>query len=207
MIDSRAPSTPPWSIDIRAEGLDHRSGAGLTSELDRTGPAPAHITAATLTVVEDSDVRVTGRLESVAEGVLVSATVTATATGQCGRCLREITDEVSAQVRELFAYPDSSTARTSDPDEIARIVDDRLDLGELIHDELVLALPTLPLCRPDCPGLCPDCGEHLDTVGPDHRHETIDPRWAALVGLLRDDDAGRTGPAGPGGPAGDYEEK
>jgi uncharacterized protein len=47
----------------------------------------------------------------------------------------------------------------------------------------VLALPLQPLCRDDCPGLCPDCGTRL-ADDPEHTHETADPRWAALQGLL-----------------------
>ena len=43
-----------------------------------------------------------------------------------------------------------------------------------------------PLCRPDCAGLCSQCGERLDDLPADHHHESIDPRWAALSGLLPD---------------------
>nr|MBA3232665.1 DUF177 domain-containing protein [Propionibacteriales bacterium] len=44
---------------------------------------------------------------------------------------------------------------------------------------VVLALPLQPVCRADCPGLCPDCGTRL-VDDPHHRHESVDPRWAAL---------------------------
>jgi len=47
-------------------------------------------------------------------------------------------------------------------------------------DEVVLALPWAPLCRPDCPGLCVECGERFDDLEPGHSHEILDPRWAAL---------------------------
>jgi uncharacterized protein len=52
-----------------------------------------------------------------------------------------------------------------------------------VRDTVVLGLPMTPLCRPDCAGLCPDCGERLDDLPPEHTHETIDPRWAALRNL------------------------
>jgi len=52
----------------------------------------------------------------------------------------------------------------------------------------VLALPFQPLCTDDCPGLCPDCGARLaDEPGHTHQERT-DPRWAALGGLLQNDD-------------------
>jgi uncharacterized protein len=48
---------------------------------------------------------------------------------------------------------------------------------------VVLTLPATPLCRPDCPGLCPECGVHFDDLPADHSHEDVDPRWAALRNL------------------------
>jgi uncharacterized protein len=47
----------------------------------------------------------------------------------------------------------------------------------------MLELPLQPLCADDCPGLCAECGARL-ADDPDHGHETVDPRWAALSGLV-----------------------
>lgn len=121
-------------------------------------------------------------LESVVEGVLVTGTAHAPVEGECSRCLDPIAGErVDVEFTELFAYPDSATEQTTDEDEIARLVDDLVDLEPVVRDATVLALPSVPLCRPDCPGLCPGCGGKWADLGPDHRHETIDPRWAALT--------------------------
>ena len=68
------------------------------------------------------------------------------------------------------------------------IQDDLLDLEPPLRDAVVLALPFQPLCREDCPGLCPDCGARLADE-PEHSHEDkIDPRWAALTQLTEDPD-------------------
>lgn len=174
----------PWVIDIRAVGLAKASGAGFAHPLEITGPSPDQTVAGVLGVGPETLVTVVGRAESVAEGVLVSASIDAVATGTCSRCLTEIELPISTSFRELFAYPDSYTAETTDPDEIPRIDDEKIDLEPVVHDELVLAMPTIPLCREDCPGLCPECGERLDSVGADHRHEILDPRWAGLAGRL-----------------------
>ena len=61
---------------------------------------------------------------------------------------------------------------------------DLLDLEPTFRDAVVLALPMSPRCRPDCPGLCVECGIPLAEAGPDHRHrDAPDPRWAGLSKL------------------------
>ena len=80
----------------------------------------------------------------------------------------------------MFAYADSTTEETTDDDEVGRMQGDLLDLEPAVRDAVVLTLPVTPLCRPDCPGLCPDCGVHFDDLPADHSHEDVDPRWAAL---------------------------
>ena len=118
--------------------------------------------------------------ESVVEGVLISGTATTDVEGECSRCLDPIDDHVEIKIVELFAYPDSATDETTDEDEVSRISDDLIDLEPVVRDAVVLALPQVPLCSPDCLGLCVECGGKLAELGPDHGHETMDPRWAAL---------------------------
>jgi uncharacterized protein len=118
--------------------------------------------------------------EAVVEGVLVSGTVTARVTGECARCLDPISDEVEVEFRELFAYPDSATDVSTDEDEVSRVVDELIDLEPVVRDAVLLSLNASPVCSPDCPGLCSGCGVKWAELAPDHSHETIDPRWAAL---------------------------
>jgi uncharacterized protein len=121
------------------------------------------------------------RLESVSEGVLVTGTVAAPTVGECSRCLSPITGDVEIHLTELFAYPDSATEASTDADEVGHVVDDRVDLEQSIVDAVGLELPLSPLCSPDCPGLCPQCGVALATAEPGHDHDLIDPRWAKLA--------------------------
>jgi uncharacterized protein len=125
------------------------------------------------------------RLESVMEGVLVSGTAVTRITGQCARCLDLLTDRLEVELTELFAYPDTATEATTDPDEVSRVVDGLLDLEPVVRDAVLLALPQAPLCSEDCPGLCPECGGKRVELETDHRHEKIDLRWAALKLRLR----------------------
>lgn len=124
------------------------------------------------------------RVESVSEGVLVTGVVSAPTAGECARCLQPVTGDIEIELTELFAYPDSVTDATTDDDDLGRVVDDAVDLEQAIVDAVGLALPLSPLCDPDCPGLCPDCGVALAGAEPDHHHDKIDPRWAKLAGMV-----------------------
>jgi uncharacterized protein len=166
----------PLVLDTR--DLPRRPGAMRVVE--RTVPAPADLGLEMIGVAEGDLLELRLRLESVSEGVLVSGTVSGHLTGECGRCLRPIDDELDVTVQELYAYEHSATDETTDDDEVGRLQDDLIDLEPALRDAVVLSLPPTPLCRDDCPGLCPECGVPLDELPSGHRHGQLDPRWAAL---------------------------
>ena len=156
---------------------------GATRALKRVIPAPADLGVELIKVPEGSDVELDLVLTSVSEGVYVSGRVRGSLAGECGRCLNEISESFDVPLAELFAYEDSTTEETTDEDEVGRMQGDLIDLEPAVRDAVVLTLPTNPLCRPDCPGLCPECGVHFDDLPADHRHDEVDPRWAALRNL------------------------
>ncbi len=96
--------------------------------------------------------------------------------GPCMRCL-----EPAAPVFEVDAREISQPGEVDELDS-PYIAAGILDLGGWARDALALALPAALLCRPDCAGLCPVCGENLNVAGSDHRHDPApDPRWAKLA--------------------------
>lgn len=155
-----------------------------------TAPAPAGLGLEMIGVPEGAPLDLDLRLESVTEGVLVSGTVTAPVVGECARCLEPVTDELVVTVQELYAYPDSTTGDTTSEGEVSRLVDDLVDLEPVVRDATVLELPMTPVCQEDCRGLCVTCGERLADLPPDHTHQQIDPRWAALAERLGDTGVG-----------------
>lgn len=161
--------------------LDRR--AGSMREVATTLPAPDQLANEVIHVEQGSPLSLQLRLEAVTEGVFVSGEVRATAVGECARCLRPITEQLSVSVAELYAYPESTTDSTTEEDEVYRLVGEVIDLDPAVRDAVVLALPASPLCRDDCQGLCPQCGQHWEDLPADHSHEQLDPRWASLRGL------------------------
>jgi uncharacterized protein len=162
--------------------------------IQRAVPAPADLGLELIGVPEGADLELDLRLESVTEGVLVSGTVTGPVVGECGRCLRPISESLVVSIQELYAYENSATDETTDEDEVGRLQGDLLDLEPALRDGVVLALPNNPLCREECPGLCPECGVPWDELPADHSHQRLDPRWAGLSTLTEqsraeDDDA------------------
>jgi uncharacterized protein len=169
----------PLVLDTRY--LPRRPGA--MRAVSRVLPAPVDLGVEMIGVPEGSDLSLDLRLESVSEGVLVSGSVRGTLAGECARCLREITDSFDVTILELYAYEHSTTDETTEEDEVGRMQGDLIDLEPAVRDAVVLTLPTNPVCRPDCPGLCPECGVHIDELPADHSHELADSRWAALRNL------------------------
>jgi uncharacterized protein len=169
----------PLVIDTRE--LGRRPGSMHT--LSRSFPAPGDLTVDVVGVPPGSPVDLDLRLESVMEGVLVSATASAEVAGECVRCLDPITRSVEVSLQELYAYPGREHEWADDDAELPELEGDLLDLEPVLRDAVVLALPLRPLCRDDCPGLCVECGARL-ADDPDHGHEAVDPRWAALQGLV-----------------------
>ncbi len=167
--------------------------------LSREIPAPADLgLAGVIGVPEGAPLKIDLRLESVMEGVLVTGTVRASAEGECVRCLESVGRELKADFQEMFSYPDADDrgrpkaepADDAEDDEDTLYLEDGLfDLEPVLRDAVVLALPLQPVCREDCLGLCPDCGVSLNE-DPEHHHDAVDIRWAALQELVVTDQDG-----------------
>src|SRR6478735_6902229 len=160
---------------------------GSMAQLSRTVEAPADLGSDVIAVQPGQPVELELRMESVMEGVLVTGSARATATGACVRCLDPVSEELDVTFQELFAYADRAqhhheVASADDDDDELVLVGDLLDLEPVLRDAVVPALPFQPVCREDCPGLCSECGAKL-ADDPDHHHEVLDPRWAALSAL------------------------
>ena len=158
---------------------------GSTRTVQRTVAAPEALGTDVIGIPTGTDVELDLRLEAVMEGVLVSGDVRGRAVGECVRCLGEVVEDLDVTLQELYVYPERAAVAVEDGDEdedVRELEGDLVDLEPALRDVVVPALPFQPLCRPDCPGLCSQCGARL-ADDPGHAHETLDPRWAALSRL------------------------
>ena len=173
------PAASPYVLSTRE--LVRRPGE--QSQASKVFPAPAVLGTDVIGVPEGEDVELTVSFESLSEGMWVHGTVAAEAVGECSRCLDEVRQAVSPTFQGLFVYDDAKVEdEEEEPEDVYEFDGDAIDLEELVRDAVVTALPFIPLCEPDCPGLCDQCGARL-ADDPDHAHDVIDPRWSALQGL------------------------
>ena len=104
----------------------------------------------------------------------------------CARCAEDVDVSSDRPFRYVLSpkaigYDDDNT-RAEDL-EFSLYEGDEVDLGPLIREQVLLALPTRPLCQEDCRGLCPHCGVNLNRTTCECRFETLDPRLEALRSL------------------------
>jgi uncharacterized protein len=188
VLNARLDHRDPLVFDTHE--LGRRPGA--LQRLTRTVDAPKDFgVRGVIGVPEGAPVELELRLESVMEGVLVTGTARARAEGECVRCLEPLGFDLEADFQELFSYPDADDRGrpVAEPGDDAEDDEDRLfvedgliGLEPVLRDAVVLALPMQPVCQEDCQGLCSECGVRLSD-DPDHHHDAVDIRWAALQGL------------------------
>jgi len=167
--------------------LKGRTGETRTVELDErlvTGEPDV-----TLLALLTGTLRLTRDLA----GVLVQGEVRTRMAVPCGRCLAPATQDVVIELEEQFT-PTVSLAGgppivASGDDDVATHIDahHQVDLTEVLRQAVLLAVPVQPLCRPECRGLCPYCGQDLN-VGPCDCQPELDPRWQSLRDLVIDDE-------------------
>ena len=174
-LDPRAP------LVLDTSELGRRPG--LQRQRSFEAAAPAELGIEVIGVPEGSPMQLDLRLEAVMEGVLVTGTAVVRLEGECARCVTEIEDEVEVDYCELYVYEREARRAGDEDDDTLAMDGDLLDLEPLLRDAIVLQLPFQPLCEPDCPGLCAECGVRLADE-PEHDHgEPVDIRLAGLADL------------------------
>ncbi|MFN8372808.1 MAG: DUF177 domain-containing protein [Anaerolineae bacterium] len=122
------------------------------------------------------------RISRTTEGLLLQGNFTGGVEDECTRCLDTVERAIEIGIEELVAYPTPiGTEFTVSDDGI-------LDLAPLIRAEVLIEAGRGVLCRPDCKGLCPECGTNLNHDTCHCHEENVDPRMAKLKQLLKSSD-------------------
>ncbi len=148
-----------------------------------------------LTLKPGQEIPVDVTVVTIDEGVSVTVSGTAVLSGECVRCLApvEIVEPFSSS--EIFVHPDlaSRIERGEDPDVDVEgdeldptlvINRNTVDLEPVLRDAILSEATLSPVCGEDCLGICVHCGILLKDAPADHKHEFLDPRFAALAGFF-----------------------
>ncbi len=132
-------------------------------------------------------------VQRLLDGFLVKITTPISIAGECPQCLEEYEYELvePEEFTEMVFFPEVVEELVAEGDKEATdlpvLIDNKIYLDPLLCDSYILFLSGLdPNCEPDCPGLCSECGQPWRDLPDDHKHEQLDPRFAALDGLWED---------------------
>ena len=139
------------------------------------------------------EVNVSGRLvRAGGDAYRLSGRLASEVEFSCVRCLEPFRAEVREDL-DLLYLPQSDNVALGGENEhglgdeelaVGFYRDDEIDLAHMIWEQIVLALPMKPVCKPDCQGLCPDCGVNRNIKSCSCVRDTVDPRWQSLKRLL-----------------------
>jgi uncharacterized protein len=156
-------------------------GPGSARTLNRLVPAPEHLGVELARIPAGAELALDLQFEGVAEGVLVTATVTGPLAGECARCLEPFTAPLKVRFQELFVRASEAAVDDLDGADSYRLeASGLLDLEPALRDAVVLELPLSPRCEDGCQGLCVECGVRLADAEPGHGHEQRSALWDAL---------------------------
>ena len=129
-------------------------------------------------------------------GIWVLGRLKAEVSAECSRCLTDVEESLDTEISEQY-YPsvDTSTGTAITAplleEEAFRIdATNELDVREALRQNLITSLPMKPLCKPECAGICPDCGVNRNESQCHCGEDERDPRWARLIELLPSTDTG-----------------
>ena len=131
-----------------------------------------------------SPVRLTGSVANNGKALILRAKAEVTLLTECSRCLKDISVREAFRIEESFVRSEDAS-----PDEEDAYIFDggSITVDDAVRDNLFMNIKGRYLCSEDCRGLCPQCGKDLNDGECGCESEFIDPRWAGLADLMKED--------------------
>ena len=114
------------------------------------------------------------------QGLLVTGNFSGSTSLECARCLGSFEQRLNWDMTELYAFNEKSVSESG----LIVPEDAQIDLEPIIRDYALLEIPISPVCRPDCKGLCPVCGQDLNVRDCGHRPQEDESPFSSLKKLL-----------------------
>ena len=156
-------SLPPGDLDFSADGLRQTKPLIWQATAERVG----------------EEIRINGSLETAVEG-------------PCSRCLEPAQSDLSKafdlffRQRDEFIFDEDDEIELTEKDtRTAFFIGTQLAIGDILHEQVLLALPMKPLCKLDCKGLCPTCGTNLNLKNCACPQAQFNPNLDALLEIKR----------------------
>jgi uncharacterized protein len=115
------------------------------------------------------------------QGLLVTGNFRGETTIDCVRCLKSFVQPIDWNMTELYAFTEKSVSDSG----LIVPEDAQIDLAPIIREYAILEIPINPICKTDCKGLCPVCGQDLNLKDCGHRPENNDSSFTVLKELLK----------------------
>ena len=119
-------------------------------------------------------------IDRTQQGLVVQGDFSGDTTLECVRCLKTYTQHLQGDWTELYAFNEKSMSESG----LLMPDDGHIDFAPVLREYALLEVPIKALCKPDCKGLCSECGQDLNVKDCGHRQQDEDSPFAALKDLL-----------------------
>jgi uncharacterized protein len=135
------------------------------------------------------DTHVRGKVKRSGAEAVIDGHVDTCVQVDCDRCLKPVQVPVSTDFSLEYItggdYEESQLAELTEEVMSVSVFDgESIDLDEIVKEQILLAVPTRTLCKNDCLGICPQCGNDRNAGECGCEQDEVDPRWSALKDLM-----------------------
>jgi uncharacterized protein len=119
-------------------------------------------------------------IDRTQQGLVVQGEFSGDTTLECVRCLNPFMHSLHGEWTELYAFTQKSMSESG----LLMPEDGHIDFAPVLREYALLEVPIKALCKPDCKGLCIECGQDLNVEDCGHSQYDEDSPFSVLKDLL-----------------------